>query len=74
MGLRLVIHEEVLEQSADGGDLVLAEGRGEDDIVVEVTTADRDRAKEDGGEGGLHPSNVIEYGYPTGTLNWTGDR
>ncbi|KAK4869321.1 hypothetical protein LT330_006321 [Penicillium expansum] len=30
-------------------------------------------AREDGGEGGQHPSNVIEYGYPTGTLNWTGD-
>ena len=30
-------------------------------------------AREDGGEGGAHPSNVIEYGYPIGTLNWTGD-
>ncbi|KAJ5333120.1 hypothetical protein MYU51_005087 [Penicillium brevicompactum] len=30
-------------------------------------------AREDGGEGGQHPSNVIEYGYPNGTLNWTGD-
>ena len=30
-----------------------------------------DRA--DGGEGGSHPSNVIEYGYPVGTVNWTGD-
>ncbi|KAK5072132.1 hypothetical protein LTR64_004090 [Lithohypha guttulata] len=27
----------------------------------------------DGGEGGAHPSNVIEYGYPLGTVNWTGD-
>ncbi|KAL3465684.1 allophanate hydrolase subunit 2-domain-containing protein [Aspergillus heterothallicus] len=27
----------------------------------------------DGGEGGAHPSNVIEYGYPLGGLNWTGD-
>lgn len=30
-------------------------------------------AREDGGEGGAHPSNVIEYGYPVGTVNWTGD-
>lgn len=30
-------------------------------------------ARSDGGEGGGHPSNVIEYGYPVGTLNWTGD-
>lgn len=30
-------------------------------------------ARKDGGEGGSHPSNVIEYGYPMGTLNWTGD-
>lgn len=30
-------------------------------------------ARTDGGEGGGHPSNVIEYGYPVGTLNWTGD-
>lgn len=30
-------------------------------------------AREDGGEGGAHPSNVIEYGYPVGGLNWTGD-
>ncbi|EEH44445.1 urea carboxylase [Paracoccidioides brasiliensis Pb18] len=30
-------------------------------------------ARTDGGEGGAHPSNVIEYGYPIGTLNWTGD-
>ncbi|KAK2768290.1 hypothetical protein FQN54_000143 [Arachnomyces sp. PD_36] len=30
-------------------------------------------ARSDGGEGGGHPSNVIEYGYPMGTLNWTGD-
>ncbi|CAI7585960.1 unnamed protein product [Penicillium glandicola] len=30
-------------------------------------------AREDGGEGGQHPSNVIEYGYPSGSLNWTGD-
>ncbi|EXJ82890.1 urea carboxylase [Capronia epimyces CBS 606.96] len=30
-------------------------------------------ARPDGGEGGAHPSNVIEYGYPVGTLNWTGD-
>lgn len=30
-------------------------------------------ARESGGEGGAHPSNLIEYGYPTGTLNWTGD-
>ncbi|KAL8733883.1 MAG: hypothetical protein Q9166_001871 [cf. Caloplaca sp. 2 TL-2023] len=30
-------------------------------------------ARTDGGEGGAHPSNVPEYGYPIGTLNWTGD-
>ncbi|KAJ9659577.1 hypothetical protein H2201_007326 [Coniosporium apollinis] len=30
-------------------------------------------ARKDGGEGGSHPSNVIEYGYPIGALNWTGD-
>lgn len=30
-------------------------------------------ARTDGGEGGAHPSNLIEYGYPMGTLNWTGD-
>lgn len=30
-------------------------------------------ARKDGGEGGAHPSNVIEYGYPIGTMNWTGD-
>lgn len=30
-------------------------------------------ARSGGGEGGAHPSNVIEYGYPVGTLNWTGD-
>ena len=30
-------------------------------------------ARADGGEGGAHPSNVVEYGYPVGSLNWTGD-
>jgi biotin-dependent carboxylase-like uncharacterized protein len=30
-------------------------------------------ARPDGGEGGAHPSNLIEYGYPLGALNWTGD-
>ncbi|MCJ1357248.1 MAG: hypothetical protein MMC33_007244 [Icmadophila ericetorum] len=30
-------------------------------------------ARKDGGDGGAHPSNVIEYGYPIGALNWTGD-
>ncbi|OAA60292.1 Allophanate hydrolase subunit 2 [Niveomyces insectorum RCEF 264] len=30
-------------------------------------------ARKDGGEGGGHPSNVIEYGYPLGGLNWTGN-
>ncbi|ETS86272.1 urea carboxylase [Pestalotiopsis fici W106-1] len=30
-------------------------------------------ARSDGGEGGSHPSNVFEYGYPIGGLNWTGD-
>ncbi|KXT04491.1 hypothetical protein AC578_8695 [Pseudocercospora eumusae] len=30
-------------------------------------------AREDGGEGGSHPSNLVEYGYSVGSLNWTGD-
>jgi urea carboxylase len=30
-------------------------------------------SRKDGGEGGGHPSNLVEYGYPLGTLNWTGD-
>jgi biotin-dependent carboxylase-like uncharacterized protein len=30
-------------------------------------------ARSDGGEGGSHPSNVVEYGYSIGSLNWTGD-
>lgn len=30
-------------------------------------------ARKDGGEGGSHPSNLVEYGYPLGALNWTGD-
>ncbi|KAK0931584.1 hypothetical protein LTR29_016353 [Friedmanniomyces endolithicus] len=30
-------------------------------------------SRKDGGEGGSHPSNLVEYGYPLGTLNWTGD-
>nr|OQO29482.1 hypothetical protein B0A51_03010 [Rachicladosporium sp. CCFEE 5018] len=30
-------------------------------------------ARKDGGEGGSHPSNLIEYGYPLGGLNFTGD-
>ncbi|KAL8720549.1 MAG: hypothetical protein Q9225_002595 [Loekoesia sp. 1 TL-2023] len=30
-------------------------------------------ARADGSEGGSHPSNVPEYGYPVGTTNWTGD-
>jgi urea carboxylase len=30
-------------------------------------------ARPDGGEGGSHPSNVIEWGYPLGAINWTGD-
>ncbi|KAF9891714.1 hypothetical protein FE257_003726 [Aspergillus nanangensis] len=29
--------------------------------------------RQDGGDGGAHPSNVIEYGYPLGGLDWTGD-
>lgn len=29
-------------------------------------------ARLNGGDGGDHPSNVIEYGYPVGGLNWTG--
>src|SRR6266536_2184365 len=28
----------------------------------------------DGGEGGSHPSNIIDFGYPSpGGINWTGD-
>lgn len=30
-------------------------------------------ARTDGGDGGSHPSNVIEYGYPMGGVNFTGD-
>lgn len=30
-------------------------------------------ARADGGDGGAHPSNVIEYGYPIGGINFTGD-
>ncbi|KAH3255526.1 hypothetical protein KXW23_009426 [Aspergillus fumigatus] len=30
-------------------------------------------ARSDGGEGGAHPSNLIEYGYAIGSINWTGD-
>lgn len=30
-------------------------------------------ARSSGGQGGAHPSNVIEYGYSVGALNWTGD-
>ncbi|KAI3393143.1 hypothetical protein diail_4667 [Diaporthe ilicicola] len=30
-------------------------------------------ARTSGGEGGSHPSNVIEYGYPLGGVNFTGD-
>lgn len=30
-------------------------------------------SRKDGGEGGSHPSNLVEYGYPLGSLNWTGD-
>ncbi|KAI9724690.1 MAG: hypothetical protein M1828_003559 [Chrysothrix sp. TS-e1954] len=30
-------------------------------------------ARKGGGQGGSHPSNLIEYGYPLATLNWTGD-
>ncbi|KAK8015770.1 urea carboxylase [Apiospora marii] len=30
-------------------------------------------ARTDGGDGGAHPSNVIEYGYPMGGINFTGD-
>jgi urea carboxylase len=30
-------------------------------------------ARTDGGEGGAHPSNLVEYGYALGALNWTGD-
>ncbi|QYS99930.1 hypothetical protein H0G86_007049 [Trichoderma simmonsii] len=30
-------------------------------------------SRQDGGEGGGHPSNVLEYGYPLGAVNWAGD-
>lgn len=31
-------------------------------------------SRKDGGEGGSHPSNVFDYGYPTpGGINWGGD-
>lgn len=29
--------------------------------------------RKDGGEGGSHPSNLVEWGYCQGILNWTGD-
>ncbi|KAL2430182.1 Urea amidolyase [Exophiala dermatitidis] len=31
-------------------------------------------ARQSGGEGGAHPSNVLEYGYSLGTVNWGGDQ
>lgn len=31
-------------------------------------------ARPEGGDGGQHPTNVIEYGYPIGGMNWTGER
>lgn len=31
-------------------------------------------ARTDGGEGGSHPSNIVEYGYPMAGLNFTGDQ
>lgn len=31
-------------------------------------------ARKDGGSGGSHPSNIMDYGYPSpGGVNWTGD-
>ncbi|KAM0810637.1 putative Urea amidolyase [Seiridium cardinale] len=30
-------------------------------------------ARTSGGGGGAHPSNVLDYGYPSGGINWTGD-
>lgn len=30
-------------------------------------------ARSSGGEGGSHPSNIIDYGYSMGAVNWTGD-
>ncbi|KAL1868414.1 hypothetical protein VTK73DRAFT_3708 [Phialemonium thermophilum] len=30
-------------------------------------------ARRSGGEGGSHPSNYLDYPYPVGALNWTGD-
>lgn len=30
-------------------------------------------ARKDGGDGGAHPSNVFDYGYPLGGVNWGGD-
>ncbi|KAF4920664.1 putative urea carboxylase [Colletotrichum viniferum] len=30
-------------------------------------------ARSSGGGGGSHPSNVFDYGYPFGGVNWTGD-
>lgn len=32
-----------------------------------------DWARSSGGEGGSHPSNIIDYGYSIGAVNWTGD-
>lgn len=30
-------------------------------------------ARQDGGDGGSHASNIAEYGYPVGAVNWTGN-
>ncbi|PWN34567.1 uncharacterized protein FA14DRAFT_31758 [Meira miltonrushii] len=30
-------------------------------------------ARKDGGQGGSHPSNMLEFGYSLGGLNWNGD-
>ncbi|PWN47875.1 putative methylcrotonoyl-CoA carboxylase [Violaceomyces palustris] len=32
-----------------------------------------DWSRKDGGEGGSHPSNVLEFGYSAGGVNWNGD-
>lgn len=31
-------------------------------------------SRKDGGDGGAHPSNCFDYGYPCGGINWGGDR
>ncbi|KAF2145910.1 uncharacterized protein K452DRAFT_219454 [Aplosporella prunicola CBS 121167] len=42
-------------------------------LAVPPSTPPIQWARETGGDGGAHPSNVVEYGYAVGALNWAGD-